>query len=351
MARRLPIFLVLDVSESMAGQDLKSLNDVVASITAELRSDPFALETVWISVIAFAGKAKVLVPLQELVSFFPVELPVGGGTALGQALTLLMDTIDSSINKTAGETKGDWKPVVYLITDGAATDDTNTAIKRWKADFQRKATLVAISVGGGADLQILKQITENVLDFDSKAENAYARFAKWVSQSISTQSQKVAEGGDALPPALQASRDEVVRPVEEMPATQRSSTHPRNVILLARCNKDRQPYLIKYGQASTSAERTSSQNVIYDTVETVRINDSYFEWSANNAEQPRIDASRLQANGTNCPYCQSSYWGVCQCQSILCVPGPGNYTCPWCSKGIRFGSEGGGDFSLGRGLG
>jgi uncharacterized protein YegL len=31
--------------------------------------------------------------------------------------------------------KGDWKPIVYLFTDGKPTDDATTAIERWKRDY------------------------------------------------------------------------------------------------------------------------------------------------------------------------------------------------------------------------
>lgn len=55
--RRLPIFLVLDVSESMAGASLGELNSGVAMLQQALLSDPMAMETVYLSVIAFAGKA------------------------------------------------------------------------------------------------------------------------------------------------------------------------------------------------------------------------------------------------------------------------------------------------------
>ena len=67
--RRLPIFFVLDVSESMAGAPLEQLHRAMESIVEQLRQDPHALETVYISVIAFAGKANVVVPLIELMSF------------------------------------------------------------------------------------------------------------------------------------------------------------------------------------------------------------------------------------------------------------------------------------------
>lgn len=114
--RRLPVFFVLDCSESMIGENLKRMNDGLQKIVGDLRKDPHALETVWVSVIAFAGVARTIVPLHDIVSFYPPRLPVGGGTNLATALRELTTQIDSQVRKTTQEEKGDWKPVVYLLT-------------------------------------------------------------------------------------------------------------------------------------------------------------------------------------------------------------------------------------------
>lgn len=44
--RRLPIYLLLDCSESLAGGPLEAVAQGVASLLADLRGDPMALETV-----------------------------------------------------------------------------------------------------------------------------------------------------------------------------------------------------------------------------------------------------------------------------------------------------------------
>lgn len=66
--RRLPLFFVLDCSESMVGDNLKKMEDGLQAIVRALRADPHALETVYVSVVAFAGVARTIAPLVELVS-------------------------------------------------------------------------------------------------------------------------------------------------------------------------------------------------------------------------------------------------------------------------------------------
>lgn len=103
--RRLPIYFLVDVSESMVGEPIQQVQDGMRMIVQKLRTDPYALETAYISVIAFAGKAKSVTPLTELYKFYPPTFPIGGGTSLGAALNFLMDDMDKSLVKTTLEKK------------------------------------------------------------------------------------------------------------------------------------------------------------------------------------------------------------------------------------------------------
>jgi uncharacterized protein YegL len=49
-----------------------------------------------------------------------------------------MVDIDKNVLKTTPERKGDWKPVVYLMTDGKPTDDIKDAVYRWQKTINSK---------------------------------------------------------------------------------------------------------------------------------------------------------------------------------------------------------------------
>ena len=53
----------------MAGEPIKQVQDGMRTLVQTLRTDPYALETVYISIIAFAGKARILSPLTEIFKF------------------------------------------------------------------------------------------------------------------------------------------------------------------------------------------------------------------------------------------------------------------------------------------
>ncbi|HGW1602331.1 TPA: VWA domain-containing protein [Klebsiella pneumoniae] len=163
-----------------------------------------SLETAFVSVITFSSSAHQAVPLTDLLSFNLPSLTASGTTALGEALSLIANRIDSEVMKTTADTKGDWRPLVFLMTDGAPTDDWRKGLNDFKA--VRKGVVVACAAGHDADTSVLKEITEIVLQLDTADSSSIKAFFKWVSASVSVGSQKVDAGKkeviglDDLPP-------------------------------------------------------------------------------------------------------------------------------------------------------
>lgn len=106
--RRLPVYLVLDVSGSMSGEPIEAVRNGVQLLVSSLRSDPYALETAYLSIIAFDAKALQLVPLTEIASFQPPDLQPGSTTSLGEALRTVKSCIEKEVQTSSAEVKGDW---------------------------------------------------------------------------------------------------------------------------------------------------------------------------------------------------------------------------------------------------
>ncbi len=193
MTRRLPVYLVLDTSGSMTGEPIEAVKNGLSTLLTALRSDPHALETAFLSVITFDSDARQVVPLTDLASFQEPTLTAQGTTSLGESLTLVANCIDREVKKSSPEQKGDWKPLVFFMTDGQPTDDWQKGL----SDFKNRKTgmVVACAAGSGADATLLKQITENVVMLDTADKATIAAYFKWVSSSITTSSKKVENAG------------------------------------------------------------------------------------------------------------------------------------------------------------
>lgn len=352
--RRLPIYFLIDVSESMIGDPLRYVQSGIETIIQELRTDPYALETVYISIIAFAGKAKKLCSMQELANFYPPQLPIGGGTSLGNAISFLMNDIDLTIQRTTLDTKGDWKPIVFLFTDGAPTDNTEDAFQRWNSKYRRSTNMIAISIGDNMDTSVLKEISDNVLQLKETDEVSFKAFFKWVTASIKTTSISVNTLNSNELKLAPFSNDILSKIEMEMNAP--IKVDENFAVILGKCQNTQQPYLLKYQKrlGANDFSHMTSAGRNFKFVGAYPIENSYFDmvdgYANGNLSGNRINTNELVGFPT-CPCCaNSAAIGLCMCGNIMCVGDEQTSTCPWCGVQLSFkGSDGGMDIGRTRG--
>ncbi|CAK8723277.1 MAG: putative conserved protein YegL, contains vWA domain of TerY type [Candidatus Electronema aureum] len=333
--RRLPIFLVLDVSDSMIGEPLQYLEQGLDQLITKLRQDPHALETVFLSVVAFAGKVKTLVPLVDLPIFYPPRLPLGSGTALGRALTHLMREIDMQVQPTTRERKGDWKPLVYLLTDGKPTDDCEEAIRAWKSKYAGRVMLIAIGLGKYAASGTLSRFADHVLTYSGENNADFSRFIDWMSMSVKSRSIMVQQRGEQNQPISLEKAERILSFAGDA-----HSSDENFAIFVGRCQQRGTPYLLKYERIffSSAAElRESGDNgYCYRLTGCYLIDETYFDWSvAVNEIEANVDLNNLLGQAS-CPCCGNpSALGLCSCGRLFCVDGAVRAQCPWCKQHLE----------------
>lgn len=139
------------------------------------------------SLITFDIKANELFPLTPLekVQIPDIQVPQSGATMLGEALELLVQRVDKDVVKSTPDRRGDWRPLLFIMTDGSPADlhtfrDMVSEIK--KRNF---GNIVACAAGPKAKVDILKELTSTVVHLDTTDSATFAQFFKWVSASVS----------------------------------------------------------------------------------------------------------------------------------------------------------------------
>ena len=203
MSRRLLAYFLLDTSGSMNGEPIHALNNGFGGLISMLRQDPQAMDSLYISVITFDREVKNLVPLVDIASYQDIEItcPESGPTHTGEALELVHRLVATELVKGSAERKGDWKPLLFIFTDGKPSDLQK--YREWipkikSLDF---GVIVGCAAGPKAEVSFLQELTHDVVKLDTTDSNTLTTFFKWVSSSIEMGSKSQGTGEHVqLPP-------------------------------------------------------------------------------------------------------------------------------------------------------
>lgn len=195
---------MIDTSGSMRGEPIESVKVGLSDMVASLRIDPYALETVCISIITYDSDVKQVLPLTALenLQLPEIECPESGPTHTGAALNMLCDCYDKEVNMGNREQKGDWMPLLFILTDGNPSDLMvyEQAILNVKKHLF--TSIVACAAGPKAKTEPLKKLTDNVFTLDTMDSNTFKKFFQWVTINVQQggKTMGVADNGVELPP-------------------------------------------------------------------------------------------------------------------------------------------------------
>jgi uncharacterized protein YegL len=182
----------------MVGDPIEAVKNGLRMLHANLLGDPSAVESAFLSVITFSSTADQLIPLTEVSAFEPPELTAAGTTALGHALRILCDCLRREVRSNSAESKGDWMPLVFILTDGAPTDNWVPWAERIRQAQPPLANIVAVACGADADPAPLHAVTDTVLLMREMSADSFRQFFKWMANSVSQTSARVGAGPAVL---------------------------------------------------------------------------------------------------------------------------------------------------------
>ena len=184
--RRLPVYFLLDTSGSMQGEPIQALNNALSGMISTLRTDAQAIDSLWISIITFDKDVNEVVPLTELVNFQLPEItcPQSGPTHTGLGLEFVVKKVKEDIRKGSETQKGDWKPLLFIFTDGKPSDIMKYREMIPEIQALNFGAIVGCAAGHLANDQILKELTDTVVHLDTADSTTLKQFFKWVSDAI-----------------------------------------------------------------------------------------------------------------------------------------------------------------------
>jgi uncharacterized protein YegL len=322
--RRLPVYLLLDCSESMIGEPLKAVEDGVRQLLNSLKKNPYALETVWLSVITFDVKARITTPLTEFSAFKPPKLSVKPGTALGAALDLLQKTMQKDLVKSTKDTKGDYKSLVFIFTDGYPTDNWKQLSKNLLKSKSSLADIYIIGCGDEVNFEVMGQISDKCIHLKNLTSEGMNNAFVWLSTSIATSSAKIEEG------PVDLRKVPLGRDLELVDLTKPPQFIDNAWFFLhAICTKTGKYYLMRY--------RREPKSNLYYSKDSLPLPEDFF--SEGTLTSPSVDSTNIK-DVPPCPFCGNDALfncNVCHTLNCLSISGNSNVQCAKCGHKAKVG--------------
>lgn len=161
-----PFYICVDVSASMAGAPIDSLNRQMPLLRASVGEDPAVAEVIRLGIVTFSDVAHSVLPLCDLslVEAVP-EVSAQGRTSYAAAFDHLRQVIEEDYLKSRSAGDRWYRPAVIFLSDGRPTDDP----ERWRAaltrltdpGWKRRPNILAFGFGE-ADAEILATVTSKL---------------------------------------------------------------------------------------------------------------------------------------------------------------------------------------------
>ena len=182
--RVLPVILLLDVSGSMEGDKINSLNKAVNEMIHSFIDARRKERLIKLAIITFGNEVSLHTKYTNVsdLSHGITPLTAGGMTPLGTALRMAKDLIEDR-NQLPPRA---YRQIVVLVSDGQPNDDWRGPLEKFITEGRSsKCKCFGIPIGNDADRDVIKMFTreeENIF-FAENAEDIENAFVS-VSTSI-----------------------------------------------------------------------------------------------------------------------------------------------------------------------
>ncbi len=200
--RTMVLFFVVDCSGSMSGSKIGTVNTAIEEVIPELKdiSESNADAQIKIATLQFSTGARWNESNPVPAEVFRWNyLDANGLTDLGEACQQLNEKL--SRNAFMSDTTGSFAPAIFLLSDGAPTDNYQHGLEKLKKNnWFKKAIKVAVAIGDDANTNVLAEFTGNVESVitvhSPEALKKWIQFVSVRASEIGSKSSSVGSGND-----------------------------------------------------------------------------------------------------------------------------------------------------------
>lgn len=190
-AKALPVILMLDVSGSMTGAPIATLNESVKKMLESFSKDDSANAEIQVSVVTFGGNAELKFPLVNAANIQWSDMTASGGTPLGSAISIVEKLVEDKEQIPSNA----YRPAIVLVSDGVPTDNWETNFNQFlsaprASKCHRLALGVNMTEGDPAYQLLSKFVSEGEKVFLGDAAEI-VKFFKYVTMSVATRTKSV----------------------------------------------------------------------------------------------------------------------------------------------------------------
>ncbi|MCQ2409549.1 MAG: VWA domain-containing protein [Clostridia bacterium] len=197
--RTMVLFFLIDTSGSMHGSKIGEVNDAIEGVLPELKeiSNSNTDALIKVAALNFSTGADWMYQDPVDVNDFKWHyVEAGGVTEMGEAFKKLNEKM--SRQQYMQDISGSYAPAIFLLSDGAPTDDYKKYLDQLKKNNWFKYALkAAVAIGDDADKSMLAEFTgnsETVMNVHSpEALKKVIRFVSVTASKIGSKSSNAGE--------------------------------------------------------------------------------------------------------------------------------------------------------------
>ncbi len=156
--RPLPVIVLADVSTSMEGEKIDTLNAALTEMHQKFKDVHDPRSHLHTSIITFDSNAQLLLPLTPIENVHLPTLVARGTTAMGAAFKIALQLLkdEQQIPKRS------YLPSIVLVSDGQPNDDWEEPLQELlDSDRGGRAVRLAVGIGNDCDFDVLKRFVNH----------------------------------------------------------------------------------------------------------------------------------------------------------------------------------------------